>query len=174
MGPHEVDHNVVVAFDETGANPWVIIKSECYAKGRGFRYHHNLFWVESAELYWNEKEWPQAWLSTFEFRKNVFVFTKRMKRPTGPHGSASLFIASDNVLVAPDADPEIRDALLRGGGTVYADPGGLGFVDPARLDFGLKPGSPLADAGPFGPGEAPGPDWPRPRRTVFDDHSPRP
>jgi hypothetical protein len=188
-GPQYVYRNVVYGYDDTGWNPWTLIKSKCYEKGHGFYYYHNLFWVESAEPYWNEKEWPQEWLRTFEFTNNIFVFTKRLKRPTGPVGSEEFFQAGHNLVATPQGDKPILDALLRNGGLLFHDPGAVGIRDPLGLDFALRPGSPAIDAGaripgynddaigapdigPFESGRDYGPDWPRPRRTAFNTNPP--
>ena len=65
----------------------------------------------------------------------------------------------------------------------------LALRDPGRLDFGLTAGSPAVDAGmripgfnddaigapdigPFEFGRAYDPEWPRPRRTVFNANPP--
>ncbi len=188
-GPQYVYRNVVYGFDDFGWNPWTLIKSKCYQKGRGFHYFHNLFWVESAELYWNEKEWPQGWLDTFEFTNNILVFTRRLKRPTGPAGSETRFAASHNLVATPNGDEPILNALLRNGGIHLLDPGVVGIRDPRALGFTLTPGSPAIDAGvpiagisddavgapdlgPFEVGRDYGVEWPRPRRTVFDANPP--
>jgi hypothetical protein len=184
-GPHYVYRNVVVGYDELGWNPWTIIKSECYGRGRGFYYYHNLFWVNSADLYWNEKHWPQEWLKTFEFKNNIFIFAESLKRSDGPRGSEALFKAAGNIVVAAKADREILDALLRNGGIGLHSAEELDFRDAGALDFGLTPGSPAVDRGvwipgfsnkfrgrpdigPFELGNLPGSDWPRPRKTVFN------
>ena len=188
-GPQWVYRNVVYGYDDHGWNPWTMIKSKCYDKGNGFHYYHNLFWVESAELYWNEKEWPQEWLKTFEFTNNIFVFTKHLKRPTGPAGSEQYFTASHNLVATPNGDPPILEALLRNGGISLRDPSGAKIRDPLRLDFTLKSGSPAIDAGvripgydddaigapdigPFEYGREYGTEWPRPRHTVFNVNPP--
>ena len=123
-------------------------------------------------------------------RTSVFIFTKNLKRPTGPRGTETLFTAAANVVVAPGkANKAILDALLRGGGRRFDGVDALGFRDPGNLDFRLKPGSPLIDAGvkipgfndaargapdvgPFETDGDGGPDWPRPRKTVFNDTEP--
>lgn len=189
-GPHYVYRNVVVGYDEHGLDPWVIIKSKCYGKGRGFYYYHNLFLVRSAEPYWNEKHWPQEWLKTFTFKNNVFIFTKDLKRPTGPRGTEGYFKAAANVVVAPGrANKAILDALLRNGGKHFGSVDKLRFRNADTLDFRLQPGSPLIDAGvkipgfndnargtpdigPFEAGDDAGPGWPRPRKTVFNAADP--
>ena len=189
VGPHYVYRNVIYGYDAHGWNPWTLIKSKAYGKGNGFHYYHNLFWVESAEPYWNEKEWPQEWLETFDFRNNIFVFTKRLKRPTGPQGSEDLFEAGHNIMVAPEADEAILTALLREGGQRLGSADELMLREVENLDFAPRSGSPVVDAGevipdfedpvdglpdvgPFELGEDPGTDWPRPRRTVFDVNPP--
>ncbi len=188
-GPHYVYRNVVVGYDEHGWHPWTLIKSQCYGRGRGFYYYHNLFLVKSAELYWNEKRWPQEWLKTFEFKNNIFIFTEQLKRPTGPRGTEDLFKAAGNIVVATRADPEILDALLRNGGLRLLSMEELLFHDDDSLDFGLTPGSPAIDRGvrisgfndnargrpdigPFELGDIAGPDWPRPQKTVFNTSLP--
>jgi len=189
-GPHYVYRNVVLGYDAHGLDPWVIIKSKCYGKGRGFYYYHNLFWVRSAEPYWNEKNWPQEWLKTFAFKNNVFIFTQNLKRPTGPRGTEDLFKAAGNVVVAPGrADKAILDALLRNGGKRLDSVKALGFRGAGKLDFRPRPGSPLIDAGvkipgfndaargtpdvgPFEADDDIGPHWPRPRRTAFNAADP--
>ena len=184
-GPHYVYRNVVVGYDEHGWHPWTIIKSQCYGRGRGFYYFHNLFWVKSAELYWNEKRWPREWLKTFEFKNNIFIFTEQMKRPNGPRGSEDLFEVACNIVVAADADRETAEALLRNGGIRLGGMEELLFRDAGALDFGLTSGSPAIDSGvrihgfndnadgrpdigPFEAGDTAGPHWPRPRKTVFN------
>ena len=187
-GPHYVYRNVVHGYDEHGRDPWVLIKSK-HNRGGGFHYYHNLFWVDSAEPYWNETEWPQDFLGQFEFVNNVFVFTKRLERPTGPAGSEQLFTAGGNTVVAAEADSAILAALLRNGGQRLSSPADLRLRDPVTLDFVPLPDSPLIDAGqpisgfeagvvgapdvgPFELGTEVGEAWPRPRRTVFDANPP--
>jgi len=188
-GPQYVYRNVVYGYDDHGWNPWTLIKSKCYEQGSGFYYYHNLFWVESAEPYWNEKDWPQGWLKTFQFTNNIFVFTKHLKDPTGPAGSEQYPRAAHNIVATPEGDEPILDALLRNGGMLFANPGAVGIRDPRALDFALERGSPAIDAGlpipgynddainapdigPFESGRRYGPDWPRPRRTAFDVNPP--
>jgi hypothetical protein len=188
-GPHYVYRNVICGYDDHGWNPWVVIKSKCHDI-KGLYYYHNLVLVESGEPYWNEKDWPQEWLKNTAFKNNIFVFTKRLKRPTGPRGSEALFQASNNIIVSAQADPEIRDKLLGADGKFFDDIGKVLLNDPAQLDFGLKAGSPAIDAGcklpgfnddakgaapdigPFEFDEQPGADWPRPRQTAFDANPP--
>jgi hypothetical protein len=134
-GPHYVYRNVVYGYDAHGWDPWVLIKSKAYGKGNGFYYYHKLFWVHSAEPYWNEKEWPQEWLDTFVFANNIFVATERLNRPTGPRGSETRFNAAGNIVVSPQAEEGILNALLRDGGQTFKDPEALGLVDPAALNF---------------------------------------
>lgn len=189
VGPHYVYRNVVYGYDDYGWNPWTLIKSKCYGKGRGFYYYHNLFWVESAQPYWNQKDWPQEWLQTFEFKNNIFVFTDMLKRPSGPAGSVEAFRAAGNVVVAPQADQETARSFARNGGRRLLSADKLLLRDPIHLDFGPLPWSPLVDAGvpipgyndgaeggpdigPFELGEQPGPNWPRPRRTAFNVNPP--
>ena len=188
-GPHYVYRNVIYGYDAHGWNPWVFIKSKCYGKGNGFYYYQNLFWAESAELYWNEREWPQEWLDSFAFKNNIFVVTERFARPTGPVDSEQRFEAAGNIVVSPAADRAILSALLREGGRQLSQPEELVLRNPGKLDFALLPGSPAVDAGvripgfndnavntpdigPFELGEDVYPDWPRPRRTVFDVNPP--
>ncbi len=188
-GPHYIYRNVIVGYDEHGWNPWTIIKSECYGKGRGFYYFHNLLWVESAEMYWNEEYWPQEWLQSFEFKNNIFVFTEELESPNGPPGSEDLFKAAGNIVIAPKADRKILDALLRNGGIRLRSMEELSFRDASSLDFGLTPGSPAIDRGvrisgfndnargepdigPFELDDAAGSNWPRPRKTVFNTSLP--
>jgi len=188
-GPQYVYRNVIYGYDDHGWNPWTLIKSKCYEKGNGFYYYHNLFWVESAEAYWNEKEWPQDWLKTFDFTNNIFVFTKHLRRPTGPAGSEQYFHAGHNLVATPQGDEPILSALLRNGGISLTDPDAVGVRNPRALDFSLRPGSPAINAGtrlpgynddaigapdigPFEFGKRYGADWPRPRQTAFDVNPP--
>ncbi len=186
VGPHYVYRNVVYGYDDYGWDPWVLLKTKCYEQGRGFYYYHNLFWLRSGQPYWNQDDWPQEWLETFDFRNNVFVFTDALKRPGGPAGSVRIFGAGGNAVVAPNGDEETADSFARGGQRL-AGPDSLMLRDPEGLDFGLLPGSPLIgagvripgfsdddapDVGPFALGEDVGPDWPRPRRTVFNTDPP--
>lgn len=188
LGPHRIYRNVIHGYDDHGMNPWVLIKSK-HNEGSGFHYYHNLFWVESTELYWNEPEWHQRWLASFEFVNNIFVFDGKLKRPTGPAGSERLFRAGGNIVVAAEADEAILMALLRNGGQHFTSAEELLFRNPSALDFGLQAGSPAIDAGqplpdfddrtvgapdvgPFELGQPSGGDWPRPRRAVFDANPP--
>ncbi|MCK4375105.1 MAG: hypothetical protein KAX19_07245, partial [Candidatus Brocadiae bacterium] len=147
VGPHYVYRNVVYGYDDYGWNPWTLIKSKCYEKGRGFYYYHNLFWVESAQPYWNERGWPQDWLATFDFRNNIFVFTSRLKRPAGPPSALESFRAAGNILMAPQADAQTAQSFTRNGGRWFRNLDELHLRDPASLDFALEPGSPAIDAG---------------------------
>jgi hypothetical protein len=188
-GPQYVYRNVIYGYDDTGLRPWTLIKSKCYGKGQGFYYYHNLFWVDAAEVYWDEKDWPQEWLKTFDFTNNIFVFASRMRRPTGPQGSEALFHASHNLVVTPNGDAPILDALLRDCGRRLEDPAALQLRDPSKLEFALTAGSPAIDAGvrlpgyndnaigapdvgPFEFGRDYGSDWPRPRQTAFNVNPP--
>lgn len=186
-GPHYVYNNVVVGYNDHGWNPWTLIKSKCYQKGRGFYYYNNLFYMHSCdELFWNEKDWPQEWLKTFVFKNNIFAFEKKLGRQTGPKGSDNFFTAANNIVATPKVDKKFLKSLLRNNGKYLTSPKLIKFRNPDKLDFTLLPGSPAIDAGikipgftdgfkgnapdigPFEFGEKIGKQWPRPRHSVFN------
>jgi len=128
QGPHFIYRNVILGYDAHGMNPWVLIKSK-HNNGTGFHYYHNLFWVESAEPYWNEREWHQRWLEKFDFTNNIFVFEGRMRRPTGPEGSETLFTAGSNVVVAAQAAAGTRHGPAIAASAARRVPGGVVVTD---------------------------------------------
>ncbi|MFC2126390.1 hypothetical protein ACFLU5_16480, partial [Bacteroidota bacterium] len=146
-GPHFVYNNVVIGYDNHGWEPWTLIKSKCYGIGRGFYYYHNLFWVKSAIPYWNNEEWPQEWLKTFDFRNNIFVFSEEMRRPWGPEGSEYYFQSGGNLMVAENYDENVMRGFLRNGGIHLNTIEEVKFEDPSHLNFNLLPDSPAIDNG---------------------------
>ncbi len=182
-GPHYVYNNVIVGFDDHGWDPWTLIKSKCYGIGRGFYYYNNLFWVKSAIPYWNNEEWTQEWLKTFDFRNNIFIFSEEMRKPNGPEGSEIFFRSGGNLMVAEKYEKSILESFLRNGGVQLNTIEEIKFKDPSNLDFNLLSGSPAIDKGvtiegfneqltnpdigPFEFGSEVPADWPRARKTIF-------
>ncbi len=184
-GPQFVYRNVIYNTDFKHAHPTFLIKNKNLRASTKIVYHHNLMqnwkgvndgWGQTNWLYWDNKAGAPQYLT---FRNNIMLFDD---------------LSDDGYFNDPDSDYNIlvnaRDnPPLRGAAGLYlgTDASVLRFRDRDDLDFSLTEGSPAIDAGialpidwpdsraisgrpdigPFEFGEAPGPDWPRPRRTVF-------
>ncbi len=185
QGPHFVYRNVIYNTDHKHAHPAFLVKNQRLTPSNQIFYYHNLLqnwkgrngdWGKINWLYWdNEDGAPQHLI----FRNNIFLFDDLSDKgfQTDPD-------SDHNILVNTQDNSRVRGlrGLYLGG-----DPAALDFRDEERLDFSVKAGSPAIDAGaalpaswpdsrdvagkpdigPFEFGEVPGPDWPRPRRTVF-------
>jgi hypothetical protein len=172
VGPHFVYRNVIDGYDHVGMDGWTQIKSYADGATGGMYYYNNVVRAGDGALFWLSRE-------HLVFRNNIFVFDDLadLEDPDVP-------LDSDyNLLVNLDDEPWIRGVdhgiYL---GDAIAD---VGFVDYPQLDYGLVAGSPaidqgqlipgftddvtdgLPDLGAFELGNAPGPDWPRPRQTTF-------
>jgi len=168
VGPHYVYRNVVYGLDEHGWPSWTQIKSSAPGATEGIFYYHNVLWGARGGLFWESRE-------NLHFRNNIFIFTHNWDEESGPFDS-------DYNLLVNDTD---KTWLYEPNGDYLGDdPAALGFLDVDSLNFGISAGSPAEDAGvyipgfndgapggpdigPFEVGDGPGPDWPRPRETVF-------
>lgn len=189
-GPHYVYRNVIYNTDYKHAHPVFLIKNRSLTASDEIIYHHNLMqnwrgtnkgWGKTNWLFWDNKKGTPEHLT---FRNNIILFDQLTDR---------------NDQASPDSDFNILvnatdNQKLRGRQGMYLgqDNMALRFKNEARLDFGLRQGSPAIDAGaplpedwpdtrhvvgkpdigPFELGDDPGPDWPRPRRTVFTSAPP--
>ena len=190
QGPHYVYRNVIYNTDRKHAHPAFLVKNRSLTASDKIIYHHNLMqnwrgdnrgWGSTNWLFWdNEKGTPEH----LTFRNNIILFDQ---------------LTDKNNRESPDSDHNIlinrednRD--VRGGDGQYLGHSldVLKFRNEDDLDFGLERDSPAIDAGgslpsdwpdsrrtdgrpdigPFEYGDDPGPDWPRPRRTVFTSDMP--
>ncbi len=189
-GPHYVYRNVIYNTDFKHAHPAFLVKNRSLTESDKIIYHHNLLqnwqgansgWGETNWLFWdNQKGTPEH----LTFRNNIILFDQL----TDKNDQASPNM-DFNILVNANDSPDVRG---NGGQYLGRDTGALMFKNDATLDFGLKQGSPAIDAGtplpedwpdsrentdkpdigPFEFGDNPGPDWPRPRSTVFTAEKP--
>ncbi len=169
IGPQYVYRNVVSGYDAHGWESWTQIKSSMPNATGGVFYFHNLFIGTRGGLVWEPDH--------LVLRNNIFIFTSSWD-------DEDFELDSDYNLLVNEVDKPV----LRGPNGIYsgADSSALRFREPAALDYGLTAGSPALDIGldlpgfndgapggpdlgPFELGAGPGPDWPRPRRTVFVD-----
>ncbi len=190
QGPHYVYRNVIYNTDFKHAHPAFLIKNRSLTASDKIIYHHNLLqnwqgtnkgWGKTNWLFWDNKKGTPEHLT---FRNNIILFDQLTDKNDQDDPNSD-----SNILVNAVDSPHVR-----GGSGKYLgrDRGALKFKDEARLDFSLKPDSPAIDAGaalpdtwpdlrkvagkpdigPFEFGDNPGPDWPRPRATVFTKAKP--
>ena len=189
-GPHYVYRNVIYNTDYKHAHPAFLVKNRSLTASDEIIYHHNLMqnwrgknkgWGNTNWLFWdNQKGTPQH----LTFRNNIILFDQLTDKNERARPNSDY-----NILVNAKDSPDVRG---RGGQYLGEDQTALLFNNETALDFGLQRGSPAIDAGeplpegwpdsrpatdkpdigPFEFGERPGPDWPRPRRTVFTTEKP--
>lgn len=189
-GPQFVYRNVIYNNDRKHAHPAFLIKNKNLSGENQIFYHHNLLqnvkgtnkgWGKINWLYWDNDDGDPSHIT---FRNNIFLFDDLSDK-----GYAEDPNSDGNLLINREDNPQIRG---RSGRYLGADAELLRFRNEAGLDFGLAVDSPAIDAGmplpetlpdsreksakpdigPFEYGEVPGPEWPRPRRTVFTTSPP--
>jgi len=191
QGPHFVYRNVVYNTNFKHARPPYLVKNKGLQPSHRIIYHHNLLqnwkgpshgWGPTNWLYWDNKDGAPEHLT---FKNNIFLFDDLTD-----HDYKRDPTSDNNILINASDVPDMRgdDGLYLG-----KDASVLGLANRARLDFGLRENSPAIDAGadlpsdwpdsrkvdgkpdigPFEFGDNPGPNWPRPRRTVFTETPPK-
>ena len=170
VGPQYVYRNVYYSYDNHGIT-WTILKTLVPNATGGIYFYHNLFWGNSAELFWQEE--PRQYL---HFRNNILIFSHNQNSAT------STTLDADYNLLVNDADK----SFLYGSHGAYlgSSSSSLKFLNVAGLDFGILAGSSAEnrgvalpgfndgapggpDIGPFETGFDPGGNWPRPRVTTY-------
>ena len=189
-GPQFVYRNVIYNTDFKHAHPTYLVKNKNLRASTKIVYHHNLLqnwkgandgWGQTNWLYWDNKAGDPQYLT---FRNNIILFDDLSDDGYPDHPDSD-----SNILVNARDNPQLRGAAGR---YLGVDAAALRFRNPDDLDFTLEEGSPAIDAGvalpsdwpdsrtvsgqpdigPFEFGDTIGPDWPRPRRTVFTKAEP--
>ncbi len=173
VGPQYVYRNVIYGYDDHGMSSWTQIKSYAPNTAAGIFYYHNILWGGRGGLFWDTR-------GNLHFRNNIFIFSHNRDEDIGG------FDSDCNLFVNDVDKPWIYGSR---GEYLGPDPKALDFLAVDSLNFGISPGSPavnagivipgfndrgvdIPDIGPFEAGEDPGPEWPRPRCTVFTETVP--
>lgn len=190
QGPHYVYRNVIYNTDFKHAHPAFLVKNRSLTASDKIIYHHNLMqnwrgtnkgWGKTNWLFWDNKKGSPEHLT---FRNNIILFDQMTDKNPDQNPDSDY-----NILVNTEDNSEVRG---RSGQYLGRSQEALRFRNETRLDFSLEEGSAAIDAGtalpadwpdsrlitgkpdigPFEYGDNPGPDWPRPRRTVFTSEKP--
>jgi hypothetical protein len=190
QGPHYVYRNVIYNTDFKHAHPAFLIKNRSLTASDKIIYHHNLLqnwrganagWGQTNWLFWDNKKGTPEHLT---FRNNIILFDQLTDKNEQPNPKSDY-----NILVNANDNADVRG---QSGQYLGRDQAALLFNNHTALEFGLRQGSPAIDAGaplpedwpdsrnsadkpdigPFEFGDNPGPDWPRPRSTVFTTAKP--
>jgi len=193
-GPQLIHHNVVYGYDDSGWRTWTIAKSNALHATQPISFVHNVLWTKRGELFYlpDNLEFKNNILIFTEGISADESFPATTPQPVAltnllvndtswpsiTQGPAALYLGpwpNMGSWAHFGADPLDLESVV-------------GFVDVSNLNFGLTSTSPAINLGtiisgfnddpmeyPDGPdigafefGSDPGPDWPRPRRTVFD------
>jgi hypothetical protein len=189
FGPHYVYRNVIYITDSDHSHPAFIIKNKNGHEDLEIYYYHNILmniqgenqgWGQTNWLFWNNQH-----RDALHFYNNILSLDNCTNTDISPAIDTDYNILVNN-----------KDMLwLRGENGLYVGTSEdtISFLDKANLNFGIRSGSPaenagtvlpaewpdsdhpvqsMPDIGPFEVGENPGQEWPRPRRTVFNENPP--